>query len=88
LGISDDVRINVVWEDIRENIKISAKENPDYYKFNRHKPCFDEKRYKPLGPRRPRHRQEVNTKMHLEDVGSECLDWVHLAQDGNQWQGL
>jgi hypothetical protein len=62
LGISDDnVGINVVWEGIKENIKISAKENPDYYEFNRHKPCFDEKGYELLDPRKPRHRWEDNT---------------------------
>jgi hypothetical protein len=72
----------------RENIKISAEENPDYYEFNRHKTWFDEKNYILLDPRRCRHRWEDNTKMNLKDVRWEDLDRVHLAQDRDQWQGL
>jgi hypothetical protein len=30
--------INSIWETIRENIKISAKERLGYYKLKRHKP--------------------------------------------------
>jgi hypothetical protein len=37
-----EVEINTVWETIRENIKISAKESLSYYKLKQHKPWFDE----------------------------------------------
>jgi hypothetical protein len=34
--------INTIWETIRENIKISAKESLGYYELKQHKPLFDE----------------------------------------------
>jgi hypothetical protein len=33
-----EVEINTVWETIRENIKISAKESLCYYELKKHKP--------------------------------------------------
>jgi hypothetical protein len=35
------VEINIAWETIRENIKISAEENLGY-ELKKHKPWFDE----------------------------------------------
>jgi hypothetical protein len=32
----------IIWETIKENIKISAKESLGYYELKRHKPWFDE----------------------------------------------
>jgi len=29
-----------------------------------------------------------NIKVGLKNVGCEDMDWIHLAQDGNQWQAL
>jgi hypothetical protein len=37
-----EVEINTVWETIRENINISAKESPGYYELKHDKPWFDE----------------------------------------------
>jgi hypothetical protein len=37
-----EVDINTIWETIRENIKISAKESLGYYEPKQHKPWFDE----------------------------------------------
>jgi hypothetical protein len=31
-----------VWETIRENIKVSAKESLGYFELKKHKPWFDE----------------------------------------------
>jgi hypothetical protein len=39
-----EVDINNVWETIRENFKISAKESPSYYELKKHKLYFDEGR--------------------------------------------
>jgi len=39
---------------------------------------------KPLG--RPRRRWEDNIKMDLQEVGSEGMDWIDLAQDRGRWQ--
>jgi hypothetical protein len=37
-----EVKINTVWETIRDNIKISAKERLGYYELRKHKPRVDE----------------------------------------------
>jgi hypothetical protein len=37
-----EVEINSVWETIRENNKISAKESLGYFELKKHKPWFDE----------------------------------------------
>jgi hypothetical protein len=33
---------------------------------------------------RPRHRLQGNTKINFEDIGFEGVDWIHLAQVGDQ----
>jgi len=45
---------------------------------------------KPEGkrPERPRHIWEDNIRMDLREIGSEGLDWIHLAQDRDLWQTL
>jgi uncharacterized protein YaaR (DUF327 family) len=40
--LDTEVEINTIWETIRENIKISAKESLGYYELKKHKPWFDE----------------------------------------------
>jgi hypothetical protein len=35
--LNAEVEINSIWEKIRENIKISAKESLGYYKLKKHK---------------------------------------------------
>jgi len=47
--------------------------------------------WKPEGKRpfgRPRHRQEVNIKLDLQEVGCGGLDWIKLAQNGDRWQAF
>jgi hypothetical protein len=39
--LNDREDINRVWENIKDNIKISAKESQDLYEGKQHKPCFD-----------------------------------------------
>jgi hypothetical protein len=41
-NLDTEVEINTIWETIRENIKISAKEILGYYELEKHKPWFDE----------------------------------------------
>jgi len=46
---------------------------------------------KPEGRRpleRPRHRQEDNIKMYLQEVGCWSMDWIDLAQDRDSWRAL
>jgi hypothetical protein len=40
--LDPEVKINTIWETIRENIKISAKESLGYYELKQHKSWFDE----------------------------------------------
>jgi hypothetical protein len=47
-----EVEINSAWETIKENIKISAKENPSYSELKKHKPWFDERCSKLLDQRK------------------------------------
>ena len=45
---------------------------------------------KPGGKRplvRPRRRWE-DTKMDLQEVGCEGMDWIELAQDRDRWRAL
>jgi hypothetical protein len=39
-NLDTEVDVNKAWETIKENIKISAKENPGYYELKQHKPWF------------------------------------------------
>jgi hypothetical protein len=41
---------------------------------------------RPLG--RPKHRWKDNIRMDLREVGWEGVDWIHLAQDKDQWQAF
>jgi len=44
----------------------------------------EEKR--PLG--RPRRRWEGNIRMNFREIGWKGVDWIHLAQDRDQWRIL
>jgi len=41
-NVSDDEDINRAWENIKENIKTSAKQSLGLHEPKRHKPWFDE----------------------------------------------
>jgi hypothetical protein len=41
---------------------------------------------RPLG--RPRHRREGNIRIGFRETGWEGVDWMHLAQDREQWRTL
>jgi hypothetical protein len=44
---------------------------------------------KPEGKRpfgRPRSRWKDNTRMDLREIGWEDVDWIHVAQDRDQWR--
>jgi hypothetical protein len=43
-------------------------------------------RKRPLG--RPRRRWVDNIKMDLREIGWDDVDWIHLAQDRDQWRAL
>ena len=41
---------------------------------------------RPLG--KPRHRWVDNTRLDLQEVGCEYMDWIGLAQDRDRWRTL
>jgi hypothetical protein len=41
---------------------------------------------RPLG--RPRRRWVDNIKMDFREIGWDCMDWIVLAQDRDQWRAL
>jgi hypothetical protein len=41
---------------------------------------------RPLG--RLRRKWEDNTRMHLKEIGRQSVDWMHVAQDRDQWRTL
>jgi hypothetical protein len=41
---------------------------------------------KPLG--RPWRRWEDNIRMYLGELGWEGMDWIHVAQDKDQWRAV
>jgi hypothetical protein len=43
-------------------------------------------RKSPLG--RPNCRWEDNIRIDLREIDWECVDWVHLVRDRDQWQAL
>lgn len=46
---------------------------------------FGWKAWKEASLKRPRQRWE-DIKMDLKQTGMEGVDWIHLAQDSDQWQ--
>jgi hypothetical protein len=38
--------------------------------------------------RKPRRRREDIIEMDLREIGWGDMDWIHLAQDRNQWRAL
>jgi hypothetical protein len=44
------------------------------------------KENRPLG--RPRFKWEDGIRMDLRDIGWGDVEWIHLAQDRDQWQAL
>jgi hypothetical protein len=39
-------------------------------------------------PGRPRHRWQNNFRMDLREMGWEIVDWIHLAEERDQWRVL
>jgi hypothetical protein len=42
--------------------------------------------WRPL--KRTRHRWEDNIKMDLRGIRWDSMDWIHLAEDRDQWRAL
>jgi hypothetical protein len=73
-NLNDSEDINSVWENIKENIKISAKETLGLYGQKQHKPGFDEECSQVLG-------QMKQAKMQwLQDSNQSNLDDLNNAR--------
>jgi hypothetical protein len=46
------------------------------------------KRERKRPPGRPRRRWENSMTMDLKEIGWEGVDWMHLAQERDQWRAL
>jgi hypothetical protein len=67
-NLNDREDINRAWENIKENIKVSAKQTLGLYKQKQHKPWFDEECLQVLGQRK-------QVKMQwLQDPNQSNLD--------------
>jgi hypothetical protein len=44
------------------------------------------RREEPIG--RPMRRREGNIRMNLREIVWEVVEWIHLAQNKDQWQAL
>jgi hypothetical protein len=40
------------------------------------------------GRKPPGRRRVDNIKMDFREIGLSCIDWIHLAQDKDQWPTL
>lgn len=41
-----------------------------------------------MSPGRPRHKQKVNMRVDLQEIGYESINWIHIAQNRDQQQNL
>jgi hypothetical protein len=84
--------INKVWENIKDNIKITAKDSLDQIECKQHKQCFDEKCSKFADKRKQAKLQCIfkcdNIKRGFQEIGWGCMEWIYLAQDRDKWQAL
>jgi hypothetical protein len=71
-----------VKEDEMDRVCSTNGEKRNTYRILVGKP--EEKR--PLG--RPRRRWANNIKIVLREIGWDCMDWINLAQNKDQWRAL
>jgi hypothetical protein len=70
-----EVEINSVWETIRENIKISAKESLVYFELKKHKPWFEEGCSKLLDQRK---QAKLQWLQYPSEINGDNLNNVRL----------
>jgi hypothetical protein len=73
-----EVKINTIWETIRENIKISAKESLGYYELKKHKPWFDEGCSKLLDQRKQAKMQWLHDVVQVLEKDSNKSKFVRF----------
>jgi hypothetical protein len=87
------LKVRDVLEDWRENNKVDLKETgykdaeqyiAQYRQYITYGNYGKNHNLRPSA--RPRCRYEYNIKMELKEIESECIDWIHLAQDNDQEQ--
>jgi hypothetical protein len=75
-----EVELHSVWEEIRENIKISAKQSLGYYEFKKHKPWFDKGCSKLLNQRK---RAKLQWSQDPRKINGDSLNNVKLEASGH-----
>jgi hypothetical protein len=64
-NFDDNVDMNRAWENIRQNIKISANASLGHYELKQHKPWFDEECLKSLDRRKWTELQWLQNASHM-----------------------
>jgi hypothetical protein len=75
-----NVNMNTAWENIRENIEISAKEGLGHYELQQHKPRFDNECSKLIYRRKQTKFQWLQKPRH---VNGDNMDNVRLDDSRN-----
>jgi hypothetical protein len=65
--------LNTAWETIRKNIKISAKDCPDYYEAKKRKPWYDEGCSELLDQRK---QAKLQWLQHPNEINSDNLNKI------------
>ena len=73
-NLSDDEDINRAWENIKERIKISAKESLGLREMKQHKPWFDEECLCSV------HQKKQDKKQWLQDPYHSNLDNLNIVR--------
>jgi hypothetical protein len=64
-NLNNDEDINSAWENIKENFKISGKQNLGLHKLKQHNPCFNEECLSSLDKRKQAKMQRIYDPSHV-----------------------
>jgi hypothetical protein len=67
-SLDESFNINNAWENIRENIKTSAKENLGYHKLKHNKPWFDDECSKLIDQRKQAKSQWLQNPNQIKSI--------------------
>jgi hypothetical protein len=71
-NFDDNMNMNTGWENIRENIKTSAKESLGHYEFQQHKPWFDDECSKLIDKRKQAKLQWLQNPSQVNGDNMDC----------------
>jgi hypothetical protein len=89
-NFNDNVDMNTAWENIRENINISAKESLGHYKLQQHNPLFDDDCSKLRDRRKQAKLQWLQNPSHMNGDNINNIrceaSRTFRAKKGNIWK--